>query len=105
MQADAELAALAAAEALAKEEAARVLKEEAAAAAAALVPDSSEIGLAELEHLGLLGAGTFGAVSLVKHSSSSCIFALKRLSKAHIVDSENEESVTREKQVCCTRRP
>ena len=53
--------------------------------------------LEDLEEIGLLGAGTFGSVSLVKYSGK--FQALKALSKAHIVDTENEDSVMREKEV------
>jgi len=62
--------------------------------------DASEITLESLTTIGILGIGAFGSVSLVK-SKAGDIFALKKLSKAHIIDTENEENVMREKQVMC----
>eukprot|EP00392_Amoebophrya_sp_AT5.2_P003099 g3104.t1 len=50
-----------------------------------------------LEHCGLLGCGAFGAVTLVRHRQQ--FFALKRMSKGHIVASGLTESVVNEKRI------
>ena len=81
------------------EEKERAQKEKAAAFEAAVAASpADDLRREDLESIGVLGAGTFGMVSLVKHGAG--VYALKQLSKAHIVDSENQESVMREKEVC-----
>jgi len=51
-----------------------------------------------LTQIGMLGYGVLGCVSLVR-SPDGGIYAQKKLSKAKILDSENEENVAREKKI------
>ena len=44
------------------------------------------IALGDLEHLRVLGTGTFGQVTLVRHSPTGCLFALKALSKHKLAE-------------------
>ena len=44
------------------------------------------IALGDLEHLRVLGTGTYGQVTLVRHSPTGCLFALKALSKQKLVE-------------------
>jgi serine/threonine protein kinase len=59
--------------------------------------------LSEVEHLATLGAGGFGRVTLVSYRGG--VYALKQMSKAHIIDNKLVAHVHREKKVpmcCCT---
>lgn len=56
-----------------------------------------ELNLSELEHLAILGAGGFGRVTLVRYHGST--YALKQMSKGHIVDNKLVAHVHREKKV------
>jgi cGMP-dependent protein kinase len=47
----------------------------------------------------LLGCGGFGAVELVEHSETQETFALKKLSKGHIVQQGMQQSVINEKSI------
>lgn len=47
----------------------------------------------------LLGCGAFGRVTLVKHKETGRIYALKRLSKQHVVDSRQTKAVVRERSL------
>lgn len=54
---------------------------------------------AELTLLGLLGCGGFGAVSLVHRKATNEIFALKQLSKGHLVQTKMQKSIKRERDI------
>lgn len=56
-----------------------------------------ELNLSEVEHIATLGAGGFGRVTLVKYGGAS--YALKQMSKGHIVDNKLVAHVHREKKV------
>lgn len=58
-----------------------------------------EINLKEYKEKTLLGAGAFGRVTLVQHKVSKELFAMKRLSKAHIVKNEQKTNIMYEKTV------
>jgi serine/threonine protein kinase len=49
--------------------------------------------------LGLLGCGGFGAVELVQHTATKECFALKSLSKGHVVKCRMQKSVIQEKTI------
>lgn len=53
----------------------------------------------ELKTLGLLGCGGFGAVDLVQHTVSKETYALKALSKGHVVKCRMQKSVMQEKTI------
>jgi len=53
----------------------------------------------DLEELATLGQGAFGKVTLQKHQPSNVKFALKTLSKGHIVEEGIEETLLAEKMV------
>jgi len=53
----------------------------------------------ELQTLGLLGCGGFGVVTLVKCNTTGNTFALKALSKGHVVSQGQERSVMNEKGI------
>jgi len=55
--------------------------------------------LGKLREIGLLGCGGFGMVSLVKDSVTGRTFALKALSKGHILQEHQENSVKNEKAI------
>lgn len=52
-----------------------------------------------LKEIGLLGSGGFGAVTLVKDSATGLTFALKALSKGHVLKHRAERSVVNEKTI------
>jgi hypothetical protein len=54
---------------------------------------------AELQTLGLLGCGGFGAVHMVEHKTTQETYALKQLSKGYIVKAGMQSSVMSEKKV------
>eukprot|EP00929_Paragymnodinium_shiwhaense_P116851 TRINITY_DN8680_c0_g1_i1.p1 TRINITY_DN8680_c0_g1~~TRINITY_DN8680_c0_g1_i1.p1 ORF type:complete len:843 (+),score=242.01 TRINITY_DN8680_c0_g1_i1:120-2648(+) len=53
----------------------------------------------DLKRLGLLGCGGFGTVELVAHSKTGDTFAMKGLSKGHIVQTGMQEGVILEKNI------
>lgn len=53
----------------------------------------------DLQRLGLLGCGGFGAVELVEHVPTGNTYALKALSKGYLIKSGMQQSVMNEKQV------
>jgi serine/threonine protein kinase len=53
----------------------------------------------ELKVLGLLGCGGFGAVELVENTQTKDTFALKSLSKGHVVKCRMQKSVIQEKTI------
>lgn len=55
--------------------------------------------LTQLKDIGLLGCGGFGMVSLVKDKALGRSFALKALSKGHILQEHQEASVKNEKAI------
>jgi CRP-like cAMP-binding protein len=55
------------------------------------------IAFEDLKKLAILGAGTFGRVSLVQHRSSGAVYALKAMSKSHIVQNKQQRNVMQEK--------
>jgi len=58
-----------------------------------------KIGRVDLDKLGLLGCGGFGVVDLVEHKDTKETFALKALSKGHIVSTSMQQSVMNEKNI------
>merc|ERR1712232_174331 len=57
------------------------------------------MGRKDLQRLGLLGTGGFGAVEMVEHVTSGETYALKALSKGYVVKSGMQQSVMSEKNV------
>jgi cGMP-dependent protein kinase len=55
--------------------------------------------LGDLERVGPLGCGGFGAVTLEKHLPSNKTYALKALSKGYIVKMKMQKGVLREKEI------
>eukprot|EP00927_Polykrikos_kofoidii_P004772 TRINITY_DN11888_c0_g1_i1.p1 TRINITY_DN11888_c0_g1~~TRINITY_DN11888_c0_g1_i1.p1 ORF type:complete len:919 (-),score=124.29 TRINITY_DN11888_c0_g1_i1:330-3086(-) len=53
----------------------------------------------QLEPLGLLGCGGFGAVIMVQHRHTKAVYALKALSKGYIVKTGMQSSVQNEKSI------
>jgi len=53
----------------------------------------------DLTILGLLGCGGFGAVQLVQHKTTQDVYALKILSKGHVVKCRMQKSVMQEKNI------
>lgn len=53
----------------------------------------------DLKKIGLLGCGGFGAVDLVEHTTTKDSFALKSLSKGHVVKCRMQASVVAEKTI------
>lgn len=64
-------------------------------------PEEKKILRKELRKLGLLGCGGFGAVDLVEHTTTKNTYALKSLSKGHVVKCRMQESVMSEKTIQC----
>ena len=67
-------------------------------------PDTPRIlQLMDLEHVAVLGSGTFGRVSLVQDPSNSKLYALKAMLKSEIVAHKQQNNVLNEKNVmmCC----
>jgi len=58
-----------------------------------------KIARTDLDPIGLLGCGGFGAVELVEHSETQETFALKKLSKGHILQQGMQQSVINEKSI------
>jgi cGMP-dependent protein kinase len=58
-----------------------------------------KIARTDLDPIGLLGCGGFGAVELVEHIETRETFALKKLSKGHIVAQGMQQSVINEKSI------
>jgi len=61
--------------------------------------DKDKFLLEDLKVIGLLGCGGFGAVELVEHEQTKDAFALKQLSKGHVVKCRMQDSVMREKRI------
>eukprot|EP00929_Paragymnodinium_shiwhaense_P042077 TRINITY_DN2183_c0_g1_i1.p1 TRINITY_DN2183_c0_g1~~TRINITY_DN2183_c0_g1_i1.p1 ORF type:complete len:972 (+),score=223.73 TRINITY_DN2183_c0_g1_i1:116-3031(+) len=61
--------------------------------------EKTYIPFQELKRMGLLGSGGFGIVELVEHEKSGEIYALKGLSKGHIVQTGMQESVMHERNL------
>jgi cGMP-dependent protein kinase len=61
--------------------------------------ESKRIHRDDLEELGLLGCGGFGAVTLVQHRVTKATYALKALSKGHVVKCGMQSSVRNEKEI------
>ena len=55
--------------------------------------------LKDLKELAVLGLGGFGRVSLVQHSSTKDIFALKAMLKSTIVEQDAAKNIMNEKEV------
>merc|ERR1719197_177949 len=53
----------------------------------------------DLQKIGLLGCGGFGAVELWEHKSTKATYAMKGLSKGYIVKTGMQESVMNEKNI------
>jgi len=62
-------------------------------------PALIEYNREQLEPIGLLGNGGFGSVSLVKCHATGKTFALKTLSKGHIIQQVQDKSVMNEKGI------
>jgi len=58
-----------------------------------------KIGRLDLDKVGLLGCGGFGVVELVEHKDTKETFALKALSKGHVVNTSMQQSVMNEKNI------
>jgi CRP-like cAMP-binding protein len=58
-----------------------------------------QIHFQDLKRLAILGAGTFGRVSLVQHATTGAVYALKAMSKAHIVQNKQQRNVLQEKRL------
>ena len=56
-------------------------------------------GLDELRHIAILGVGSFGVVSLVKHDGTKKAYALKEVQKSKVVETGQEEHIINEKRV------
>ena len=52
--------------------------------------EEKDIKLKELEHLCILGCGTYGRVNLVRHSKTGKCYAMKMISKVKIIQSGNQ---------------
>mmetsp|Transcript_96553 Transcript_96553/g.201752 ORF Transcript_96553/g.201752 Transcript_96553/m.201752 type:complete len:771 (+) Transcript_96553:341-2653(+) len=57
------------------------------------------IHMSDLNHLGLLGCGGFGAVTMVEHRETGDTYALKQLSKGYVLKTGMQSSITSEKDV------
>eukprot|EP00747_Dinoflagellata_sp_TGD_P130235 gnl/TRDRNA2_/TRDRNA2_174803_c10_seq8.p1 gnl/TRDRNA2_/TRDRNA2_174803_c10~~gnl/TRDRNA2_/TRDRNA2_174803_c10_seq8.p1 ORF type:complete len:895 (-),score=174.93 gnl/TRDRNA2_/TRDRNA2_174803_c10_seq8:215-2899(-) len=69
-------------------------------------PGMIKYSRANLKTLGLLGCGGFGVVTLVEDTATKNKFALKALSKGHIVQNHQQDSVVNEKAILkMTRSP
>jgi CRP-like cAMP-binding protein len=62
-------------------------------------PEVVDIQFKDLQPLTILGAGTFGRVSLVQHKTTKEVYALKALIKAEIVMHKQQANVVQEKNV------
>lgn len=62
-------------------------------------PEVVDIQFKDLQTLTVLGAGTFGRVSLVQHKTTKEVYALKALIKAEIVMHKQQSNVVQEKNV------
>jgi len=56
----------------------------------------------DLVHVAVLGRGSFGHVTLVKHRVTTKPYALKAVSKAQIVETSQEEHIMNEKKIMAT---
>ncbi|CAD7955388.1 unnamed protein product [Amoebophrya sp. A120] len=61
--------------------------------------DMKTIKQSDLKRLALLGCGGFGAVTLEQHKTTGDTYALKRLSKGHIVKTKMQAGTMREKNI------
>jgi len=55
----------------------------------------------ELQRVGLLGCGGFGAVELWEHKTTGCTYAMKGVSLGYVVKTGMQESLMQEKFVLC----
>jgi CRP-like cAMP-binding protein len=62
-------------------------------------PEVVDIQFKDLQTLTVLGAGTFGRVSLVQHKTTKEVYALKALIKAEVVMHKQQANVVQEKDV------
>lgn len=62
-------------------------------------PALADIKMTDLKRIGLLGCGGFGAVTLEQHKKTGTCFALKQLSKGHILKTKMQKSVMSEKRI------
>jgi len=69
------------------------------APSAKAAPSREKIDRKDLRVLGLLGCGGFGAVELVEHQKTKETYALKSLSKGHVVKCRMQKSVIQEKTI------
>ena len=58
-----------------------------------------KFGLDDLRYVAILGKGSFGKVSLVKHDATNTAYALKEVQKARVVETGQEEHIINEKRV------
>ena len=62
-------------------------------------PPRADIRFEDLKKVAVLGAGTFGRVSLVQHSKSGDVFALKCMHKQEIVAHKQQKNCINEKNI------
>merc|ERR1712060_515962 len=55
--------------------------------------------MGDLQRIGLLGCGGFGAVELYEHQKTGETYAMKGLSKGYVVKTGMQESVMNEKNI------
>jgi len=59
----------------------------------------TDIQFNELKELAILGAGTFGRVTLVKYRKTGQVYALKAMIKSEIIRSQQQKNVVNEKNI------
>ena len=62
-------------------------------------PPTRSPQLADLDQVAVLGSGTFGRVSLVRHIVTNKLYALKAMLKAEIVAHKQQNNVLNEKNI------
>merc|ERR1719444_110682 len=62
-------------------------------------PPKERVDRKELQKVGLLGCGGFGAVELYEHKRTGETYAMKGLSKGYVVKTGMQESVMNEKNI------
>jgi serine/threonine protein kinase len=60
---------------------------------------SFKLTLSDFDIVSVLGRGTFGKVSLVRHKESQQLFAMKAMSKSLLVDDGNVQQILRERDI------